>query len=219
MTTIFGFLSRSDTYSLDLPPEVDPRFYLGSSAGISPNGSLSIQCSRIDLVDFDAFGWTRSFDVSGPDSNVAVYRSASVPDAIMPVWEFGDWRIWMQLRCEPGASQSQLLADFVTGLRITLDSYALPRITLRGQLVHGDIYLREADREVVLFEVPGTTSMVVLRYDGALGVEGSYRDGDFVWATATTPFGITVQRDGEPGSQDQVLSAARELAATVRRVA
>jgi hypothetical protein len=219
VTTIFGFLSQRDAYTIELPPEVDPRVHLGSSAGISPNDSLSIQCAPADLIDFEAFGWTKSFDVNGPDSNVSVYQSASVPDAIMPAWEFGNWRIWMQLRCKPGTSQSQLLADFVTGLRIALDSYGIPRITLGGQLVHGDLYLRQEDREVVLFEVPGTTSMVMLRYDGALGVEGSYRDGDFVWATATTPFGITIQRDGMPGSQDEVLSAARELAATVRRVA
>lgn len=218
MPTLFGFLSRPETYSVELPDDVDPEFTQASAAGLTPTEALAIQAAPAHSVDVAAFGFEYSFPIDASGTRIDVYESRDSADVVMAVWNLGSSCMWMQLRVRPEASKSDLLATFAIGLEAQVDGFGIPRVFRRHGLVAGNPSTNELHRDHVLFHVRDSSRMVVLRDDGALGTDGSFVDGDFAWTAATTALGITVELDGPREQKAQLAEQARAVAESLREV-
>jgi hypothetical protein len=216
MEATFGFLTQPETFMVTLPDTIDPVPEQVAAVGLMPQESLNIQCARSDRVNFASFGWRNSYEVSANGSSIDVYECDDPPDVVMPAWTVDDSVLWMQLRAKPGSTRGEALAAFAGGILPQKDAHGIVRLSLTGGLTRANPVLHATSRDTILFRLTGTTRMLVLRNDGALGKEGRFVDGDFGWASATTPFGITVERDGEADERDDLYSEAKAIAESIR---
>lgn len=218
MKTRFGFLLQSETFTAELPDDVERDFQLAATAGLSPAAPISIQCASRKQVDFSEFGWKKSFEANAGGMRIDVYKSDADPAATMPVWHLESSYIWMQLRGDTTESSSQLLATFVSGLRVDRDSWGMPRVRLHGGLVPGNPYTHTINRDHAIYQVRNTTQTIVFRNDGALASDGVSIEGDFASITVATPSGISVIYGGASSRRDALTSTAREIASSLRRI-
>jgi hypothetical protein len=215
-TATFGFLADSATFEVDFPSDVDHSFEQRSSVGLAPEQALTIQCRRTPRALFRDFGWRRSFQISVLGGvPVDVYDCDDPPDVAMLVWDLEPWFAWVQLRGKPGQSLSDMLATFANGIEMTRDASEIPRLKLRRGLVPGNPYAEPLNRDSVSFNTRDA-SLVVLRRDGAFGVEGAFSDGNVGWAVATTQYGITIERSGSVEQRAELLEQTRTMAASLR---
>jgi hypothetical protein len=218
VSLLFGFLSDSRTFAVDLPPDVHSNYELMSSVQIQSEQAFSVQCRRADTMDFTDFAWERSFQINAQESAVDVYESSALPDALMPVWSLPGWNVWVQVRARGGVARSEMLGALAQGLKVSSDERGIPRISFGRGLEHGDPYGWPLNRDHVMFQTDDA-NMLLLRYDQALGTEGTFRDGDLCWAETSTPFGITVERTGLLDQREQVIRDSQRVATSVREVA
>jgi hypothetical protein len=218
MKVQLGFLLRSETFSVDLPEQVEPNLELASTVGVTAGSPFSVQCGHRETVDFSSFGWVRE-KASGSTEHVDIYRVPDDPFVVMPVWKLNGYVLWMQLRSVSVSQLRDTLATYVGNVSPWIDERGIPRIRLGRALNPGNPWSEIINRDHALFRVRGEKRMLILRHDGALGSGGVSYDGDFALVSVTTPLGITVLCDGPRARHNELLAESRAVADSLRLVA
>jgi hypothetical protein len=219
MQCVFGFPLQTSVYRCELPLGVEADYSLGAAAGLSPADAMTIQIFPKHKVDISAFGWRKSFEAEVGGAQVEVYELPGVTDAVIPVWTLPGHRAWMQLRHNERAKKSQMLAEFLSGLRIDVDPFGIPRVRLTRGLVPGNPYLHLENRDDVHFWVTnGQRRGLVLRLDGALASDARVIEGNHFRLDLSTPFGITVQVSGPAAGRRELSTMAKTVAGSIELV-
>ncbi|MBA3736532.1 MAG: hypothetical protein H0W90_15290 [Actinobacteria bacterium] len=151
---------------------------------------------------------------------VSVYERADDSSSVMPVWDLGPYRIWMQVRPDSSGSRSEILGAILNGLTVSLDRQGIPRASIRNGLVQGNPITNPLNRDQVMFYAPDgdVPWSVVFRRDNALAQEGTAVTENLAITSVATSTGITVTCDGPAAASKSVEETAHAVAASLRAV-
>lgn len=212
MKVFFGFLPSSQTYTADVPDELDPT-PIATSTIVADGTTNTIQLTPArDVAQLHGL-LNRRADLDLAASGAQVYERTVDPGLLIAFWPISWGAVTTQTTTEPNGQA--VLGRVLSGVRVSEDAHRIARLTI-GRGVSLGNRRDPIQRDSVRFLGVDRTLWFSVEFDDTqgLGSEGTQTTADLTFVTSTLPFGVSVTCAGPNDRADDLTTILRAVVAS-----